>query len=184
MKRPAVFFDRDGTLIDERGYLGDPSKIRFYPSAVPALRRLSKAGYRVVIVSNQSGVARGYFSLAEMKAVHARFIELLRKDGVRLDGAYFCPHAPDGGCRCRKPRPGMPRQAARELGIDLRRSFVVGDQLRDIAMARAVGARGVLVLTGGGRAARRRAMPLAAKVTSNAATAAAWILSIPVPAIK
>src|SRR3954463_2211251 len=97
LKRPAGFFDRDGTLIDERGYLDDPSRIRFYPSAVPALRRLKKAGFKLVIVSNQSGVGRGYFTLSAMRAVNARFLSLLRKAGVRIDGTYFCPHAPDAG---------------------------------------------------------------------------------------
>jgi len=177
MKRPAVFFDRDGTLIDERGYLGDPSRLRFYPSAVPALRRLQKAGFLLVVVSNQSGVARGYFSLDDMNKVNARFLKILRGAGVRMAGTYFCPHAPDGGCACRKPRPGMPRRAARELNIDLKKSFMVGDQARDMELARAIGATGLLVMTGGGRSVRPRAAALGAKTTSNASTAAAWILA-------
>ncbi len=179
MKRAAVFFDRDGTLIDERGYLGDPDRLHFYPSAIPALRRLQKAGFLLVVVSNQSGVARGFFSMEDLAAVNARFLKILRRAGVRIAGTYFCPHAPDAGCACRKPRPGLPRRAARELGIDLKKSYVVGDQSRDMELARAIGASGLLVMTGGGRAVRPKASFLGAKTTSNAATAAAWILARP-----
>ena len=175
MKKPAAFLDRDGTLIDERGYLGDPGRIRFYPSVVPALKRLRKAGYRLVVISNQSGVGRGYFTMDTLKKVNRRFLQLLRSRGVRIDGVYFCPHLPAAGCSCRKPAPGMAKKAARDLALDVRRSFVIGDQVRDLQLARRVGATGVLVLTGAGRASRRKAKRLAAKVTSNVGTASVWI---------
>ena len=177
MKRPAVFLDRDGTLLNERGYLGDPDDIEFYPCAVPGLRRLQSAGFRLVVVSNQSGIGRGYFTRRDLIRVTTRFLALLRRRGIRIDGSYFCPHLPDAGCRCRKPAPGMARRAARELNLDLKRSYVIGDQARDIELASNIGARGVLVLTGAGRRYRARARSLKAKVTSNVATAAAWITS-------
>ena len=175
MRRAAVLLDRDGTLLNERGYLGDPSDIKFYRCAAPGLRRLQKAGFRLVIVSNQSGIGRGYFTRDDFARVSDRFVAMLQRQGVRIDGIYFCPHLPDAGCDCRKPAPGLARRAARELNLDLKRSYVIGDQLRDVELARNIGARGVLVLTGAGRRYHKRARALGAKVTSNVATAAAWI---------
>jgi histidinol-phosphate phosphatase family protein len=175
--KPAVFLDRDGTLLTERGYLSDPAKIYFYPSVIPALRRLKKAGFRLIVVTNQSGVGRGYFSLATLGRINRRFLSLLRAKGVVLDGIYFCPHAPGAGCRCRKPKPYLLNRAAARWKIPLSASFVVGDQMTDVGLARAAGAQPVLVLTGSGRTNRRRALAAGAKVTRNLATAAAWILA-------
>ena len=172
----AVFLDRDGTLINERGYLADPSKIFFYPGAATALRRLQRAGFRLVIVTNQSGVGRGYFTLAQAQRVSRRFCELLRRQGVRIDRVYMCPHRPDAGCRCRKPNPFLARKAARELKIDLENSYMIGDQVRDLQLAKNAGLRGVLVLTGGGRAARSEAARIARKVASTIRFAASWII--------
>jgi histidinol-phosphate phosphatase family protein len=175
MKRAAVLLDRDGTILNERGYLGDPNDIQFYKSAAAGLRRLQKAGFRLVIVSNQSGIGRGYFTREDFGRVSDRFTAMLRRQGVRIDGIYFCPHLPDAECECRKPKIGMARRAARDLNLDLRRSYVIGDQLRDVELARNIGARGVLVLTGAGRRYSRRARSLGAKVTRNVVTAARWI---------
>jgi D-glycero-D-manno-heptose 1,7-bisphosphate phosphatase len=175
MKRPAVFFDRDGTLLNERGYLGDPADMRFFRWAAPAIRRVRKAGFRVVIISNQSGLARGYFTRAALRRVTVRFLSVLRKKGAFVDAVYYCPHLPNAGCACRKPKTALGRRAARRLGLDLKRSFVVGDQVRDIKFAHNLGARGVLVMTGFGRSCRAQAARYRPKFTSNAATAAAWI---------
>jgi histidinol-phosphate phosphatase family protein len=175
-KTPAVFLDRDGTLITERGYLSDPARIRFYANVAAGLRRLQKAGFKLVVITNQSGVARGYFSLATLGAIHRRFRAVLASRGVHLAGIYFCPHAPDAGCACRKPKPALPRRAARDLGLDLTRSYVIGDQDRDLGLAAAIGAKGVLVLTGGGRLHRNRAQRSGAKITSNVSSASRWIV--------
>src|SRR4051794_3177637 len=110
--RPAVFLDRDGTLIEDTGYPRDPDRIRLLPGAAEALRRLEGLGLLLVLVSNQSGLGRGLITQAEAEAVHARLLECLRAEGARLHAAYYCPHAPQQGCPCRKPSPGLLQQAA------------------------------------------------------------------------
>ncbi len=139
--RPAVFIDRDGTLIEDVGYPRDPDAVRLLQGAPEALRQLERLGFLLVLVSNQSGVGRGLVSPAEAEAVAARFIECLRAQGARLDAAYYCLHAPGEGCPCRKPAPGMLLRAAAELGIDLRRSFMVGDKPSDVEAGRRAGCR-------------------------------------------
>lgn len=176
-RKPAVFLDRDGTIINERGYLSDPQKMVFYPGAFAALRKLQKAGYRLVVVTNQSGVARGYLTLDALARINRVFKSIMSKRGVRVDGIYFCPHGPDRGCVCRKPRAALARRAARDLNVDITRSFVVGDQWTDMRMSKNLGIPGVLVLTGAGRSLRAKAGPFAKKITSNLSTAADWILA-------
>lgn len=148
--RPAVFLDRDGTLIEEVGYLGDPGGVVVLPGVPDALRRLRDAGYALVVVSNQAGVARGYFTEDDVLAVNGRLAELLEVEGVQLDAWHYCVHHPDHGdpCACRKPEPGMLRDAARDLDLDLSRSWIVGDHPSDVEAGRRVGARGILVLSG------------------------------------
>lgn len=175
-RKPAVFLDRDGTILNERGYLSDPKKMFFYPGVYRALANLRKAGFKLVVITNQSGVGRGYFTLATLKKINQKFSRLLSARGAKIDGIYYCPHRPDAGCACRKPRPKLVKQAARELNLDIRRSFVVGDQLRDIQLAKNTGAKGILVLTGGGRSARLKAARLAVKVARHLPSAAQWIL--------
>lgn len=177
MKRPAVFLDRDGTLINERGYLSDVSKIRFYAGAANALKAFQKKGFRLAVVTNQSGVGRGYFSIKTVHAVHRAMTRWFARRGVWLAAFYVCPHLPQAGCRCRKPNPGLLYRAARDLGIDLKKSYVIGDQVRDMQLAYRVGAKGVLVLTGAGRSARPKARRWAAKITPNLTSASRWILS-------
>jgi D-glycero-D-manno-heptose 1,7-bisphosphate phosphatase len=152
-----VFLDRDGTVIDELGYLGDPTRISLFPWSTAAMRDLAAAGYAIVIVTNQAGVARGYFDEETVRAVHASLDARLRADGVAVDGYYYCPHHPEGvveryrmTCRCRKPAPGMVEDAARDLGLDAARSWVVGDTWLDVGLAVRSGGRGVLVRTGHG----------------------------------
>ena len=148
--RPAVFIDRDGTLTEEVGYVNHPSRLKLLPRSAEAIRRLNAAGVAAVVVTNQAGIARGYFSADVLQAVHERLDAELRRAGAKLDGLYACTHHPGEGCGCRKPKPGMLLQAASELGLDLARSTMVGDKASDLVPGRAVGAAAVLVLTGYG----------------------------------
>ena len=181
----AVFLDRDGTLIEEVGYLDRAERVELYPYSADALRALNRAGLRVVMVTNQSGVARGFFSESVVEAVHAHIERLLADAGAHIDAYYYCPHHPDGkvaeyarACDCRKPGRGLVDRAARELGIDPRRSFTVGDRWLDVALARAIGGAGVLVRTGYGLTEEQKPVDgLAADaVVDNLAAAASWIL--------
>ena len=154
MKTPAVFLDRDGTIIENRGYIADPDHVRLISGAADAIRCFSQAGYLVVIISNQSGIARGLFDEAALSAVHQRVEALLEAEGVRLDGAYYCPYL-DGAealvesyrldSELRKPKPGMLLQASRELGVLLPRSWMIGDALSDVEAGKAAGCRTILI---------------------------------------
>jgi D-glycero-D-manno-heptose 1,7-bisphosphate phosphatase len=155
--RPAVFIDRDGTLTDEVGYVNHPQRLRLLPRSAEAIRRLNAAGVPAVVVTNQAGIARGYFSEDVLEAVNGVLVEQLKQAGAHLDGIYVCPHHPTEGappfrtaCECRKPKPGLLVRAARDLRLDLTASTMIGDRPSDLGPARAVGARGVLVLTGYG----------------------------------
>jgi len=155
--KPAIFMDRDGTLSHEVGYVNHPSRFRLYPWSVDAVRLINRSGFLAVVVTNQAGVARGYFPESLVLEVHAGLETALAAGGARLDGLYYCPHHPSVGeppyrkdCDCRKPRPGLLQRAAEELGVDLKRSYVVGDRLSDMELAWNVGARGVLVKSGYG----------------------------------
>jgi D-glycero-D-manno-heptose 1,7-bisphosphate phosphatase len=158
LDRAAVFVDRDGCLTEEVGYVNHVSRIRLLPRTADAIRRLNGAGVPAVMVTNQAGIARGYFTEALMHAAHAEMVRQLAAAGARLDGLYVCLHHPDEGeppyrmnCDCRKPRPGLLQRAARELRLDLAGSVMVGDKISDVAVGQSVGAAGVLVLTGYGR---------------------------------
>jgi len=153
----AVFLDRDGVLIEEAQYLADPAQVTLLPAAAEAVARLNHASIPVVVVTNQSGVARGYFPESRVAEIHARINDLLAAAGARIDCYYYCPHHPTAGtgtyrteCECRKPRPGMLCAAAWELDLELRGSFIVGDKLSDLRAGQAVGCRPVLVRTGYG----------------------------------
>ncbi len=149
--RPAVFLDRDGTLIAEREYLSDPDGVHIIPGVPGALRRFRAAGYLLVVVTNQSGIGRGLYTEEDYRAVRARLDALLEAEGVPLDGTWHCPDDPRvGDPPCRKPNPGMHLDAARTLGIDLAASIFVGDRLSDVLPAAALGGRGILVRTGYG----------------------------------
>jgi histidinol-phosphate phosphatase family protein len=139
MGRRAAFLDRDGTIIFDGGYLADPAGVRLLPGALDALRRLRAAGFAIIVVSNQSGLARGLIRPEQHAAVHARFTEVLAEGGITVDAAYYCVHGPDDGCTCRKPRPGMLERAASEHAIDLARSLMIGDKPTDVGAGRAVG---------------------------------------------
>jgi D-glycero-D-manno-heptose 1,7-bisphosphate phosphatase len=186
MRDAAVFLDRDGTLIEEVGYLDRVERVELYPWTIDAVRAFNRAGLRVVLVSNQSGVARGFFSEAVVDEVHRHLASLLEAGGAHIDAYYYCPHHPDGkveafarACECRKPARGLVDRAVRELGVAPERSYVIGDRWLDVALARAVGAKGILVRTGYGAAEETRPPQglRADAVADNLAGAASWVLA-------
>lgn len=178
--RPAVFLDRDGTVVEERDYLADPDDVALVPGAARAIVRLREAGYAVVVVTNQSGIARGLYSEADYRAVAARVSELLAAEGATLTGTYYCPHHPDltGPCDCRKPGTGMYRRAAADLGLDLSRSVYVGDKVTDVEPGLALGGRSLLVRTGYGRMSEPQ-VPAGVEVVDDLPGAVALILDEP-----
>ncbi|NLG84367.1 MAG: HAD family hydrolase [Firmicutes bacterium] len=156
--RPAVFLDRDGTISEEIGYIHDPAQYRLLPGAAAAITRLTKRKIPVSLVTNQSGPARGFYGEETVLAVLDEMHRQLAEEGAYLDAVYYCPHLPEGivpayavDCECRKPRPGMLLRAAAEHNLDLVRSFMVGDKVSDVEVARRAGCRSILVLTGYGR---------------------------------
>jgi D-glycero-D-manno-heptose 1,7-bisphosphate phosphatase len=159
---PGLFLDRDGTLMEDPGYVSHPDQVRLIPGVPAALKRFREAGYALVVVTNQSGIGRGLYSWDDYDAVAARFDELLAAEGVAFDAVLACAHAPDAGCGWRKPAPGMILEAAALLALDLGRSLLVGDKLSDLAAAAAAGLpRAVHVASGQG--ARERAKVCAGK---------------------
>ncbi len=180
MSSLAVFLDRDGTINEEMGYINHLSRFRVFPQAAPAIRRLNEAHLAVVVISNQSGVARGYFSLALLEELNRRLTRILAEGGARLDGFFVCTHHPNEGCPCRKPKPALILRAARELDLDLTRSYLIGDRYTDIETAANAGVKGILVLTGYGRGEyeylRGGQTVQPAHVAENLLDAAEWIV--------
>jgi len=185
-----MFIDRDGCLTEEVGYVNHPSRIRLLPRTAEAIRRLNRSGVAAVMVTNQTGIARGYFSEETLHAANARMVAELAAGGARLDGLYVCMHHPSLGeppyrteCDCRKPRPGLLTRAAADLGLDLRASVMVGDKFSDVAAGQAAGASGVLVLTGYGRGEweyQRQAQPVKPDhVAEDLLDAVEWALGRP-----
>ncbi len=187
MGRVGVFVDRDGTLNEEVGYLNHVDRLVLLPRSGEALRLLNEAGLVTILISNQSGVARGYFPESLVVEVHERLRRILSEEGARLDAIYYCPHHPDFGppelrraCDCRKPATGMIDRGVAEFDLDPARSYVVGDKLSDVACAQAAGATGILVQTGYGRGElqnqgeRERVFP--DHEASDLLDAAAWIV--------
>jgi D-glycero-D-manno-heptose 1,7-bisphosphate phosphatase len=158
MTNRAIFLDRDGTLNEENGHITSIERFRLYNFAAEAVRLINQSGWKAIVLTNQSGVARDLFTENTLIEIHERMNESLRLQGARIDAIYYCPHHPDYGsspyrldCDCRKPRPGMAEMAARDFNLDLNRCYVIGDRYRDIETGHVVGARGVLVMTGHGR---------------------------------
>jgi D-glycero-D-manno-heptose 1,7-bisphosphate phosphatase len=182
----AVFLDRDGTLIEEAGYLERLDQVRLFPWTIDAVRLLNRAGFVVVVTTNQAGIARGFFSEAFVQETHRYLDERFAEGGARIDRYYYCPHHLDGKveayrvpCDCRKPQAGMARRAASELNLDLSRSFAVGDKWSDVGLGEAIGGRGLLVRTGVGRHAEQRPRDDVhpAAIVDNVMAAVAWILA-------
>ena len=175
-REAAVFIDRDGTINVDVGYLSDPDGLRLIGGAARAIKKLNGRGVKAVVITNQSGVARGLVTREALGRINSRLVELLGAHGAALDGIYFCPHHPDDGCRCRKPATGLVEKAARELGIDPARSYVVGDKAADVGLARGAGARAVLVLTGEGAGELEKLAEPPDYVAADLEEAVDWIL--------
>lgn len=149
--RRAVFLDRDGTICEEMGYVNHVDRLQIFPYAAAAIRHLNEAEIPVIVVTNQSGVARGIFPESLVHEVHNKMVAELASGGARVDAIYFCPHKTEDACECRKPNPGLLERAACEHGLDLAASWIVGDRYADLEMGYAAGGRGILVMTGYGR---------------------------------
>jgi histidinol-phosphate phosphatase family protein len=178
----AVFVDRDGTVIEELGYLSDPDKVQLVPNAARSISKLNKMGIPVVVISNQAGVARGLFTAGDLDRVHERVMKLLAAEDALVDAAYYCPHHPDYDvqCTCRKPKPGLLLKASEELGIELKQSFMVGDRLIDMQAGKAAGASTVFLRTGYGQRElqenQTEVLKIADRVCDDLAEAVDWIL--------
>ena len=185
MGRPAVFLDRDGTVVREVEYLRSPQELRLLPRAGEAIRRLNEAGFAVVVVTNQSGIARGLLTEHDLEEIHTVLRRRLARRGARLEAIYWCPHHPEAArpeyrrrCRCRKPAPGMLLRAGRELDLDLAQCYAIGDSERDVEAGQRAGCRTVLVRTGyGAKTEARLGAGLAADhVADDLPGAVEWIL--------
>jgi D-glycero-D-manno-heptose 1,7-bisphosphate phosphatase len=184
--RPAVFIDRDGTMIHDVGYLSRAEQVQWYSWTIDAIRLLNRAGFLVCVVTNQGGIGLGHTTEAFVRETHAAMARTLDDNGAHVDGWYFCPHHPDAviaelqvDCPCRKPKRGLIDQALADHAIDLARSFSIGDKLIDVRLGAGVGARGVLVKTGYGEGQLQKfggAMPDAAFVADELMSAVSWIL--------
>jgi len=183
----AVFLDRDGTISEEVGYLSDPDQLRLIPHSAEAIRLINENSLKTIIITNQAGVARGYFPEEMVSQVHQKMEKLLSARGAHLDDIYYCPHHPEGivesyrkGCDCRKPASGLLKQASKEHGIDLTSSYMVGDKVTDMHLAHGVGARAILVLTGYGRdeleKIKKNSLKNPEYVACNLLDAAKWII--------
>ena len=185
-KNKAVFLDRDGTLIAETGYLDSPDRLAIFPETFEAVRLINASGMQAVVVTSQSGVARGLFTEDVVRDINGRIQSLLLAQGARIDRFYYCPHHPTEGidpyrmiCDCRKPEPGLLHQAARDLNLNLANSYLIGDHLRDVETAHRVGAKGILVLTGHGSDQAKTEPPSESQpdfIAQNILDAVKWVL--------
>jgi len=174
--RRAVFLDRDGTIMEDSNYVGDVSRVVLIPGAADALKRLRDAGYRLFIITNQSGVGRGYFTREAVESIHAHLNEQFGRAGVHFDRYYICPHHPEDNCDCRKPKPRFLLDAAREYGLDLASCYMVGDRASDIQAGMAAGTGTILVRTGAGRETQAKQETTPDIVAEDIGEAVTWIL--------
>jgi len=176
----AVFFDRDGTLIEDSGFVHEPAKVKLLPGVAQAIKQLNDHGFLVITVSNQSGIARGLYTVADYEAVQQRLGALLAAHGAHLDGAYFCPHHPrfTGPCECRKPGIKLFEDAAAAFDIDLSRSWWVGDRLSDVQPAAVLGGNAILVATGEGNLHQGQARATGVTVIADIRAAVAEIVRL------
>lgn len=144
-KRRAVFLDRDGTIIHHIPYLSDPNRLKLFPDTVPSLKKIRKAGFLAILVTNQSGIRRGYITENELKIIHERLNNILKDAGTELDAIFYCQHHPDDNCYCRKPKPGMLLSAAEKYKIDLEKSYIIGDDPKDVETGNLVSCKTVLI---------------------------------------
>ncbi len=170
-----VILDRDGTLVIDRGYLSDPAGLEFEPGAAEGMKWLYSRGYRLVVITNQSGVGRGLFAIERVEAMNERLNAMAEEAGVKLAGIYYCPHAPDDGCDCRKPALGLMTRAASELGFDPKSAIMIGDQESDMEFGRRAGATTVLIAAGASAAHVRTEPDI---IASNLMEAARAIIAL------
>lgn len=180
----AVFLDRDGTIIEDYGYISSPEQVKFIPGAIEAIKMLKDAGYKVVVISNQAGVARGLITEDMLQTIDKTLHKWILNGGAHLDGIYYCPHHPGHGvypykqvCECRKPHPGLIKRAQRDLNIDLAQSFMVGDKATDVEAGKRAGVKTVFVLTGRGKEESSLLKEKPDHAADNLLKAARWILT-------
>ena len=175
-----VFLDRDGTVNHDSGYITSPTELVLLPGVVEGIARLKQGGSRVVLITNQSGIARGLFTEDDLSMIHRKLERELEMQGVSLDGIFFCSHHPDDACQCRKPKPGLIQQAIQQLNLNVSRSYYVGDKVIDMKLANTVGSKAVLVMTSGFSQEAVQAIEnhqiQVAFVASNFSEATTWIL--------
>lgn len=172
----AVFLDRDGTIIVEKSYLHKIEDVKFIPDVGKALSKLKKKGFLLFLVTNQSGVSRGFFTMEDVQRVHRHILAVLQKDGATLDGVYICPHQPEDNCDCRKPKTRLVQDASLKFGIDLPRSFMVGDRELDVELGQRAGCKSVLVRTGYGEQVATQKLATPDYLAANLPDAVEWIL--------
>lgn len=177
MSEKYVLLDRDGTVIVEKDYLGDPAGVELLPGAASGMKKMQDAGFKLIIVTNQSGIGRGYYSEQDYLSVTQRLEEILRTHGITLAGVYHCPHAPDDNCTCRKPKTGMADQAARDHAIDFADSIMIGDKPADINLGIAIGAKTILVRTGYGKKHEASKSCEPDYIAADLEDSAKWIIS-------
>jgi len=175
--KPLLLLDRDGCLIEEGDYLTDPRCVKILPGVPAALRQLRRAGFQMVVISNQSGIGRGLIKPTQLKAVNRRFLHLLKLKKASVDGLYWCPHTPSARCPCRKPKLGLVKQAAAKLKVSWRKSISVGDRPSDVLLGQRTRGKGILVLTGYGRFWKKKLGAVHPDyIATNFALAAQWII--------
>ena len=183
MANRAVFLDRDGTMAADVSYCRRPDDFELFPTTARAIRLLNEHSYKVIVITNQSGVARGYFTEDTLNRIHQKMRRRLSDEGARIDDIYYCPHHPDHGvypykqaCECRKPHPGLLKRAHRELDIDLSRSFMIGDKATDIEAGKRAGTRTVFVLSGRGQAEQKKISDRPDHIAPDLGQAVGWVL--------
>jgi D-glycero-D-manno-heptose 1,7-bisphosphate phosphatase len=183
-KSKAVFLDRDGTIIEDSGYINSPDQIKFIPGSIEAIKQLNQAGYKVVIISNQAGVARGLLSENMLQTIDKLIHRQVLSGGGHIDASYYCPHHPEHGaypykqvCECRKPHPGLIKRAVRDKNLELSGSFMVGDKSSDVETGKSAGVQTVFVRTGHGQAEEKKLKEKPDHRADNLAEAVRWILN-------
>lgn len=180
----AVFLDRDGTIVEDVGYMNSPKQIQFIPGAIEAIKKLNEAGYKVVVITNQAGVAKGFITEDMLQTIDKTLQKFILSGGAYLDGLYYCPHHPEHGlypykqdCQCRKPKPGLFKKAEQDLNVDLARSWMIGDKATDMEAGKRAGTKTIFVTTGKGKNEIDRLKQKPDHITENLSLAVAWLLS-------
>ncbi|OGB87488.1 hypothetical protein A3H38_02985 [candidate division WOR-1 bacterium RIFCSPLOWO2_02_FULL_46_20] len=180
----AVFLDRDGTIVEDVGYLNSPQQLQFIPGSIEAIKKLNEAGYKVVVITNQAGVAKGLISEDMLQTIDKTLQKFILSGGAYLDGLYYCPHHPEHGlypykqdCQCRKPKPGLFKKAEKDLNIDLARSWMIGDKATDVEAGQRAGTKTVFVMTGKGKKEKDRLRKKPDYIAENLKQAVAWLFN-------